>query len=207
MAHDFNQVEALISLVRLPKLLRMVRKHLVHQVFETGAEWRAKSSFIRRPENVFTEKEVVFLGAICLVEWHHTRAHGENDDAEGEKVRRDGLVAHTKRDFGRHVTGCSDYLVAEPAFAIFSLDRAGKAEVDDLKVEIRVEHQVFQLEIPMADACLVKFVQAVDELPRVELHHRHGKASRFCDEAQHITVRGKLVGDTRQLLVAIGFYE
>ena len=207
MTHYFNQVEALVGLISLPRLLRLVRKHLVHQVLEFGAERGAEVSLMRSPEIVLSDKPLVFLVEIYLAEWHDSRVHYENDDAEGEQVCRDGLVAHAKYDLRRHVAGRADPLVAEAAFAIFSLNRAGKTKVNDFKVEICVEDQIFQLEIPMTDACLVKLAQADEELPRVELHHRHWQASRVSDVAEHVTVWGKLVGDAWQLLIAIRFYE
>ena len=99
MTYNFSQVEA---------LERLVRKHVVHQPFEIGAKWRAIMSFMRSPEGVLLarcDEEVVPVVAICLAEWHDPGAHCENDDAEGEQVRRDGLVAHAHRDLRRHVAG------------------------------------------------------------------------------------------------------
>ena len=99
MADNFSQVKT---------LERLVRKHVVQQLFEVGAEWRAIISLMRSPEGVMfarCDEEVVLVVAICLAEWHDSGAHRENDDAEGEQVRRDGLVAHAHRDFGRHVAG------------------------------------------------------------------------------------------------------
>ena len=82
MAHYFNQVEALVGLISLPRLLRLVRKHLVHQVLEFGAERGAEVSLMRSPEIVLSDKPLVFLVEIYLAEWHDSRVHYENDDSQ-----------------------------------------------------------------------------------------------------------------------------
>ena len=138
MEHNFNQVKALV---------RLVRKHVVHQIFEFGAEWGAVMSLMLSPESamlVCCDAVVLIVVAIYLVEWHEPGAHGEDDDAEGKQVRLDGLVGHAQRVRSRHVAGCSDFFLAEAA-TIFSLNRASKTKANDLQVEIRTEDQVLQL--------------------------------------------------------------
>ena len=117
---------------------------------------------MRSPEGILfvgSDHLIQSVVAICLTEWHGPRAYGENNDAQGEQVRRDGLVAHVEQDLRCHVGEWSYSLMAGAA-AILILNRAGKTKVDDFQVEIRVEDQILQFEIPMADACPVYRDQA-----------------------------------------------
>ena len=106
-----------------------------------------------------------------ILEGLHARAQDKDDDSKGECVRNGGLIAALQHDFGCHVALCADLLatLAEAA-SIGPAQRAGVAEVNHLQVEVGVEDQVLELEIPVANSGCVHRVDGLNQLLHVDLH-------------------------------------
>ena len=162
------------DLHEIHSLIRLIVKHLGHQIFEFLAERRAVVLLMRPPEEVMllqAEQVIVPVGHVRLPEGLHTGTHDEDYDSKGKCVRHGGLVAAFHHDFWCHVAFSADFFATlAKAAPLRAAQRAGEAEINELQVEVVVEDQVLQLEIPVAYSGLVHRADGLNQLLHVDLH-------------------------------------
>ena len=104
MHQDFHEVQTLI---------RLIVKHLGHQIFEFLAEGSAVVLFMRPPEDAIllqAEQVIVLVGRVRIPEGLHAGAHDEDYDSKGEDVRDGGLVGVFHHDFWCNEALSADFL-------------------------------------------------------------------------------------------------
>ena len=162
------------DLHKVHSLIWLIVQHLGHQIFEFLAERSAVVLLMRPPEEIMllqADQVIVPVGHVRLPEGLHTGIHDEDYDSKGKCVRHGGLVAAFHHDFGCHVALSSNFLAAlAEAAPLRAAQRAGEAEINELQVEVVVEDQVLELEIPVAYSGLVHRAHGLNQLLHVDLH-------------------------------------
>ena len=129
---------------------------------------------MRPPEETMflqAEQVIVLVGHVRLPEGRHTGTHDEDYDSKGECVRHGGLVIHFHYDFRCHVALSSNFFATiAKAASLRATQRAGESEINELQVEVIVEDQVFELEIPVAYSGLVHRADGLNQLLHVDFH-------------------------------------
>ena len=116
-----------------------------------------------------------------------SRVQNEEKHTEGEHVRELGLVADVADNLRGHVVASAQALLAE-AGASMATDVTRHPEINQLEVELGVEHQVLQLDVAMAHPRTVHRIDHLDQLLGVKFEQRHGQAARIPQIAEKLTV-------------------
>ena len=135
-----------------------------------------------------------------LLEWTKASADHEKDHAQGEHVGHDWLIDAAKIDLWRHVVERADFLATGAHAILFAAEeRARHPEVNQLQVEVRVEHQILQLQVSVAHSRPVHLSHCRDQLVHVVLHDGQGQFAWGMDGIKKVTIRCKLIRNTTSL--------
>ena len=159
----------------------LVCEHLTHQVLEVVAVagTTAQLTFVDLPEHALLVHCNVLVNLVAdrgLLEWTKASADHEKDHAQGEHVGHDWLIDAAENDLWRHVVERADLLATGAHAILFAAEeRARHPEVNQLQVEVRVEHQILQLQVSVAHSRPVHLSHRRDQLVHVVLHDGQGQ--------------------------------
>ena len=92
----------------------------------------------------------------------------------------------------------AEFLFTEPGTS-FARHVTSQPEVNDLEVEVGVEHQIFALEISVTDVNLVHGRDCTDELKRVEFCDRQRKPT-LLQKREQVAIDSIIEGDAEVIL-------
>ena len=201
MQEDFDQAQSLV---------RLECKHIIYEILELIRDWSLifrHFSLVHSPE---VEMLVVAHGSeVGVTDFGFVEGHGAEDeveegDAKGKQVCHERLVSQIFGHFGRHVAPSATRLV-RPAKAsiLVASQRASVPKVDDLEIEVRVEHQVCWFQISVAHLRLVHRPHRPDQLQTVESRHWQRQRSAPHQVPQYVAIRHVLVCDARYLDILV----
>ena len=160
MANNIGHVQA---------MLRLVLEHTGEQILEF---WREVISFatcgllMEFPEQVLL---VVHDRPVKLITWDGVlegwaaSTHNEKDDSHGKKVDDRTMVRGLFVDLWRVVAERAP-VCGKVTIAFSALEGYDEAEVDDLNVEVGVEHDVLWLQVTMGESLRVQVVDSMHHL-------------------------------------------
>jgi len=85
--------------------------------------------------------------------------HGKEDDPQGPDVGLQGVVSRRSGDFWRAI-----FRGSNPILASFGSRDSAETEVDDLGLELVVDHDVVQLQIPVGNVLGMETLDGLDDL-------------------------------------------
>lgn len=102
------------------------------------------------------------VGNNCLLEWRSSRIHNEQNHSAGEYIDvRSAIFA--EHDLRCHIPLRTDFFL-ENTGLIRAFNQGREAEVHDFESVVVGDHNVFGLEIPVADSTLVHMLNSVHQL-------------------------------------------
>ena len=127
-------------------------------------------------------------------------AEHEKDHSESEHIGHDWLIDAAESDFRCHVVDRANFVANGTHAILFAArERARHSEVNYPQVEVRVEHQILQFQVPVAHSRLVHLPNRRDQLVHVVLNDGQGQFACHLDRIKKVSIRCKLVRNTTSL--------
>ena len=157
------------NICHVQAMLRLVLEHAGEQILEF---WREVISFatcgllVEFPEHVLLvihDRPVKLITWDGVLEGWAASTHNEKDDSHGKEVDDRTAVRGLFVDLWRVVAERAP-VCGKVTVAFSALEGYDEAKVDDLNVEVGVEHNVFGLQVTMGESLRVQVVDSVHHL-------------------------------------------
>lgn len=127
--------------------------------------------------SIATDEAIVGIFESRILERWVSSNHAEKNHTECKQVSDLAIIGDFHGDFRRHVALRAGEISIFKATAIASFDRTRYSEVRDLDLELTVEENVFQFQVPVGKPFVVDVVDRNDELLSIVTCHLLAKGA------------------------------